>query len=49
MVSQLDERELQSSKITFKAIDIDHSGLISPGELKTALINSSKNDPISDE
>ena len=32
----MDETELKNSKTTFKAIDVDHSGLISPGELKKA-------------
>jgi len=33
----MDENELKTSKKTFKAIDKDYSGLISPGELKKAL------------
>ena len=41
MVNQLDEQDLKRSKDTFRAIDKDHSGLISPGELRNAFKQAS--------
>lgn len=36
LVNQLDDEDLKKNKETFRAIDVDHSGLISTDELKKA-------------